>query len=107
MGVYLFYNYINIHLIFIKEINCLLENLYTNLFLYSFVSAFDKNYSGVDDGNTVTKAVTITMTVASAYIILVVGLTVWCRYKRRPRNSNCEGISIIVFFAQYNLFYDN
>ncbi|XP_017770626.1 PREDICTED: tyrosine-protein kinase-like otk [Nicrophorus vespilloides] len=37
------------------------------------------------EGSTVTKAVLITMSVAAAYIILVVGLMVWCRYRRRSR----------------------
>lgn len=43
--------------------------------------------SGVDDfeGSTVTKAVLITMSVAGAYIVLVIGLMVWCRYRRRSR----------------------
>ncbi|XP_045463115.1 tyrosine-protein kinase-like otk [Harmonia axyridis] len=37
------------------------------------------------DDSTVTKAVLITMSVAAAYIILVVGLMVWCRYRRKSR----------------------
>ncbi|XP_065155517.1 tyrosine-protein kinase-like otk [Atheta coriaria] len=37
------------------------------------------------EGSTVTKAVLITMSVAAAYIILVVGLMVWCRYRRKAR----------------------
>lgn len=41
-----------------------------------FVSARD---------GTVTKAVLITMSVAGAYIVLVIGLMVWCRYRRRSR----------------------
>ncbi|XP_049818560.1 tyrosine-protein kinase-like otk isoform X2 [Aethina tumida] len=39
----------------------------------------------LDGDSTVTKAVLITMSVAGAYIILVVGLMVWCRYRRRSR----------------------
>ncbi|XP_063911044.1 tyrosine-protein kinase-like otk [Zophobas morio] len=35
--------------------------------------------------STVTKAVLITMSVAGAYIVLVIGLMVWCRYRRRSR----------------------
>ncbi|XP_072398621.1 tyrosine-protein kinase-like otk isoform X1 [Diabrotica undecimpunctata] len=35
--------------------------------------------------STVTRAVLITMSVAGAYIILVVGLMVWCRYRRKSR----------------------
>jgi PTK7 protein tyrosine kinase 7 len=38
-----------------------------------------------DGDSTVTKAVLITMSVAGAYIILVIGLMVWCRYRRRSR----------------------
>lgn len=38
-----------------------------------------------NEGSTVTKAVLITMSVAAAYIILVVGLMVWCRIRRRSR----------------------
>jgi len=34
------------------------------------------------DGFLVTRAVLITMTVALAYIVLVVGLMLWCRYRR-------------------------
>lgn len=37
------------------------------------------------EGSTVTKAVLITMSVAGAYIILVIGLMIWCRYRRRSR----------------------
>ncbi|CAH0547715.1 unnamed protein product [Brassicogethes aeneus] len=39
----------------------------------------------IDGDTTVTKAVLITMSVAGAYIILVVGLMVWCRLRRRSR----------------------
>ncbi|KAL3284491.1 hypothetical protein HHI36_018652 [Cryptolaemus montrouzieri] len=39
------------------------------------------------DDTTVTKAVLITMSVAAAYIILVVGLMVWCRYRRKSRKT--------------------
>ncbi|XP_031355728.1 tyrosine-protein kinase-like otk [Photinus pyralis] len=37
------------------------------------------------EDSTVTKAVLITMSVATAYIILVIGLMIWCRYRRRSR----------------------
>lgn len=37
------------------------------------------------EGSTVTKAVLITMSVAGAYIVLVIGLMIWCRYRRRSR----------------------
>lgn len=33
----------------------------------------------------ITKAVLITMSVAGAYMILVIGLMVWCRYRRKAR----------------------
>lgn len=35
----------------------------------------------------ITRAVLITMSVAFAYIILVIGLTLWCRYKRQARKA--------------------
>ncbi|KAF5296174.1 hypothetical protein FQA39_LY12628 [Lamprigera yunnana] len=38
-----------------------------------------------NEDSTVTKAVLITMSVAAAYIILVIGLMIWCRYRRRSR----------------------
>lgn len=38
-----------------------------------------------EEGSTVTKAVLITMSVAGAYIVLVIGLMIWCRYRRRSR----------------------
>ncbi|KAF5297401.1 hypothetical protein FQR65_LT01332 [Abscondita terminalis] len=40
---------------------------------------------GEAEDSTVTKAVLITMSVAAAYIILVIGLMIWCRYRRRSR----------------------
>ncbi|XP_056630465.1 tyrosine-protein kinase-like otk [Diorhabda sublineata] len=46
------------------------------------VYTLDNSHSG---DSTVTKAVLITMSVAGAYIILVVGLMVWCRYRRKSR----------------------
>lgn len=33
----------------------------------------------------ITKAVLITMSVAGAYMVLVIGLMVWCRYRRKAR----------------------
>lgn len=40
----------------------------------------------------ITKAVLITMSVAGAYMILVIGLMVWCRYRRKARklSSNID-----------------
>lgn len=40
---------------------------------------------GENEDGTVTKALLITMSVAAAYIFLVVGLMVWCRYRRKSR----------------------
>ncbi|XP_075167352.1 protein tyrosine kinase 7 [Haematobia irritans] len=39
------------------------------------------------EGFLITRAVLITMSVAFAYIILVVGLMVWCRYRRQARKA--------------------
>uniref|UniRef100_A0AAR5QBM0 Tyrosine-protein kinase-like otk n=1 Tax=Dendroctonus ponderosae TaxID=77166 RepID=A0AAR5QBM0_DENPD len=41
--------------------------------------------NGPEADATVTKAFLITMSVAGAYIVLVVGLMVWCKYVRRSR----------------------
>lgn len=45
----------------------------------------------------ITKAVLITMSVAGAYMILVIGLMVWCRYRRKARKlaANAEGNYIL------------
>uniref|UniRef100_A0A182JFE0 Tyrosine-protein kinase-like otk n=1 Tax=Anopheles atroparvus TaxID=41427 RepID=A0A182JFE0_ANOAO len=40
-----------------------------------------------EDGFLITRAVLITMSVAFAYIILVVGLMVWCRHRRAARKA--------------------
>uniref|UniRef100_A0A1B0AGA3 Tyrosine-protein kinase-like otk n=1 Tax=Glossina pallidipes TaxID=7398 RepID=A0A1B0AGA3_GLOPL len=39
------------------------------------------------DGLLITRAVLITMSVALAYIVLVVGLMIWCRYRRQARKA--------------------
>ncbi|KAG5887633.1 hypothetical protein JTB14_030903 [Gonioctena quinquepunctata] len=49
------------------------------------VHAQDGLLPEADGDSTVTKAVLITMSVAGAYIVLVIGLMVWCRYRRRSR----------------------
>lgn len=46
------------------------------------------------DGFLVTRAVLITMTVALAYIVLVVGLMLWCRYRRQARKARLNEMSI-------------
>ncbi|EDW10217.1 tyrosine-protein kinase-like otk [Drosophila mojavensis] len=46
------------------------------------------------DGFLVTRAVLITMTVALAYIVLVVGLMLWCRYRRQARKARLNELSI-------------
>ncbi|GLV45808.1 off-track [Carabus blaptoides fortunei] len=45
-----------------------------------------------NEGAMITKAVLITMSVAGAYMILVIGLMVWCRYRRKARKlaANAE-----------------
>eukprot|EP00099_Drosophila_melanogaster_P014907 NP_523705.2 off-track, isoform A [Drosophila melanogaster] len=45
------------------------------------------------DGFLVTRAVLITMTVALAYIVLVVGLMLWCRYRRQARKARLNDLS--------------
>lgn len=42
---------------------------------------------GEQEGFLITRAVLITMSVAFAYIILVVGLMIWCRYRRQARKA--------------------
>ncbi|KAJ8929669.1 hypothetical protein NQ314_017619 [Rhamnusium bicolor] len=49
------------------------------------VHSKDGYHPETDGDSTVTKAVLITMSVAGAYIVLVIGLMVWCRYRRRSR----------------------
>jgi hypothetical protein len=39
------------------------------------------------DGSMMTKTVTITLSAAAAYMLLVVGLMVWCRYRRLRRKQ--------------------
>ncbi|XP_055382342.1 tyrosine-protein kinase-like otk [Condylostylus longicornis] len=39
------------------------------------------------DGIRITRAVLITMSIAFAYIVLVVGLMLWCRYRRQARKA--------------------
>jgi PTK7 protein tyrosine kinase 7 len=51
----------------------------------------------LEEGSMMTKTVTITLSAATAYILLVIGLMLWCRYRRQKRkqaylNSNPEGI---------------
>ncbi|XP_037954224.1 tyrosine-protein kinase-like otk, partial [Teleopsis dalmanni] len=43
-----------------------------------------------NEGFLITRAVMITMTVALAYIVLVVGLMIWCRYRRQARKARLE-----------------
>lgn len=45
------------------------------------------NTEETTDGFIITRAVLITMTVACAYIIFVVALMIWCRYKRSKRRE--------------------
>lgn len=50
-----------------------------------------------NDGSMMTKTVTVTLTAAAGYMVLVVGLMAWCRYRRKKRkqaylNANPEGI---------------
>lgn len=40
-----------------------------------------------EEGSIITRAVLITMTVAFAYIVLVVGLMLWCRHRRSARKA--------------------
>ncbi|XP_035790083.1 tyrosine-protein kinase-like otk isoform X1 [Anopheles albimanus] len=43
-----------------------------------------------EDGFLITRAVLITMSVAFAYIILVVGLMIWCRHRRAARKARLD-----------------
>ncbi|XP_046400427.1 inactive tyrosine-protein kinase 7-like [Ischnura elegans] len=42
---------------------------------------------GLGDGSMMTKTVTITLSAAAAYMLLVVGLMFWCRYRRLRRKQ--------------------
>ena len=58
------------------------------------------------EGSMMTKTVTITLSVAAAYMVLVVGLMLYCRYRRIRRKQQylqeqAEGI-IINFLIYYN-----
>ena len=41
-----------------------------------------------NEDSMMTKTVVITLGAAAAYMFLVVGLMVWCRYRRRRRKQN-------------------
>lgn len=60
-------------------------------FISSFLIAINEDFANneetADDGFMITRAVLITMSVAFAYIILVVGLMLWCRCRRRARKA--------------------
>uniref|UniRef100_A0A1A9WQZ8 Tyrosine-protein kinase-like otk n=1 Tax=Glossina brevipalpis TaxID=37001 RepID=A0A1A9WQZ8_9MUSC len=55
-----------------------------------------KSADGEDsgDGLLITRAVLITMSVALAYIILVVGLMIWCRYRRQARKARLNDANL-------------
>lgn len=57
------------------------------LIRFCFLAAEDFVNEEADDGFMITRAVLITMSVAFAYIILVVGLMLWCRYRRQARKA--------------------
>lgn len=40
-----------------------------------------------NDGSMMTKTVSITLSAAAAYMVLVIGLMAWCRYRRRKRKQ--------------------
>lgn len=42
---------------------------------------------GTDDGSMMTKTVIITLGAATAYMVLVIGLMLYCRYRRRRRKQ--------------------
>lgn len=54
------------------------------LALEGYISETDSDYY---DGSMMTKTVTITLSVAAAYMVLVFGLMVYCRYQRRRRKQ--------------------
>lgn len=48
----------------------------------------DGSIEGLEgDGSMMTKTVSITLSAAAAYMVLVIGLMVWCRYRRRKRKQ--------------------
>ncbi|CAB3378154.1 Hypothetical predicted protein [Cloeon dipterum] len=46
------------------------------------------NMGGAEEGALMTRTVTITLSAATAYMLLVVGLMVWCRYRRLKRKQS-------------------
>lgn len=47
----------------------------------------DLDPDGSDDGSMMTKTVIITLGAATAYMVLVIGLMLYCRYRRRRRKQ--------------------
>lgn len=73
---------------------CRINNLNKNRFIGGEGYRPDGNIEDLEnEGAMITKAVLITMSVAGAYMILVIGLMVWCRYRRKARKLaiNAEG----------------
>lgn len=58
---------------------------------------------GNEEENTMTKTVAITLGAAGVYIVLVVGLMMWCRYRRARRKAfmlaQATADSMYIFFA--------
>ena len=54
----------------------------------SLYAASDEFVSeSIDDGNLMTRTVSITLSVATGYMLLVIGLMVWCRYRQLQRKQ--------------------
>lgn len=58
----------------------------------NFLAADEFTAEESGDGFMITRAVLITMSVAFAYIILVVGLMLWCRYRRQARKARLNEV---------------
>ncbi|TMW42531.1 hypothetical protein DOY81_012389 [Sarcophaga bullata] len=56
-------------------------------FIVKTADVFPLGETDSQEGFLITRAVLITMSVAFAYIILVVGLMIWCRYRRQARKA--------------------
>jgi len=64
----------------------------------------DMDLEATDDGTMMTKTVTITLSTAAGYMVLVIGPMLYCRYRRRRRKQQylqeqTEGILAILMYV--------
>ena len=75
----------------------LLSHTLSDLLFTAGADGYQPSEGLENDSGMMTKTVTITLTAAAGYMFLVIGLMVWCRYRRRKRKqayltANPEGI---------------